>query len=216
MGKIRWHSSSVIPSNQQRRLVRMEVHDVLVRALKAVDEADIPEELRTVAFGKAVDLIAADAGGTTERSQQRRDLGGSGHPATGDLALDKIAARLKLDVGVVQDVFHYDDERGLQIVVSSKKLEASRSGGTKQLALLVAAGRQAAGLDEGDWTDVGVIRQVCQDYKKFDSSNFAKHIAGMKYEFNVTGSAQKRLVKITRPGWDAARELVERLAGAEG
>jgi hypothetical protein len=194
----------------------MEVHEMLIQALKEVDEANIPQELRAVAFGKAVDLVAANAGGTTEQSQQRRqDLGGSGHPAIGDSPLDKIAARLKLDVGVVQDVYHYDDERGLQIGVSSKKLEASRAGGAKQLALLVAAGRQAAGLDDGDWTDVGEIRQVCQDFKKFDSANFAKHIAGMKDEFNVTGSAQKRMVKVTRPGWDAVRELVERLAGVE-
>jgi len=194
----------------------MEVHDVLVRALKEVDEANVPQELRAVAFGKAVDLVVADVGGTTERAQQRRqDLGGNGHRVTGDSALDKIASRLGLDVGVVQDVFHYDEERGLQVGISPKKLEASRAGGAKQLALLVAAGRQAAGLDEGDWTEVDEIRQVCQDYKKFDSGNFAKHIAGMKDEFNVRGSAQKREVKITRPGWDKARELVERLAGAE-
>jgi hypothetical protein len=194
----------------------MEVHEVLVQALKEVDEANVPQELRAVAFGKAVDLVAANAGGTAEQSQQRRrDLGGSGHPATGDSAPDRIANRLQLDVAVVQDVFHYDDDRGLQIVINAKKLEASRSGGTKQLALLVAAGRQAAGLDEDDWTDVNEIRQVCQDYKKFDSGNFAKHIAGMKHEFNVRGSAQKRMIKVARPGWDAARELVERLAGAE-
>jgi len=37
----------------------------------------------------------------------------------------------------------------------------------------------------------------------------------MKDEFNVTGPAQKRLIKVTRPGWDKARELVERLAGVE-
>jgi hypothetical protein len=154
--------------------------------------------------------------GTTEQSQQpRRDLDGSGHRASAASAIDRIAERLQVDVDVVRDVFHYDDERGLKIVISPKKLEPSRAGGTKQLALLVAAGRQAAGLDEDDWTDIGEVRQVAQDYKKFDSANFAKHISGMKDEFNVTGPAQKRLIKVTRPGWDKARELVERLAGVE-
>jgi hypothetical protein len=195
----------------------MEVREVLVAALKAVDDAKLPPELQAVAFGKAVDLVAARAGSPVPQMQPvRRDHAAGEQPAAESSPLDRIAARLKLEVEVVQDVYHYDDERGLQIVVSPRKLEKQLGGAAKQLALLVAAGRQASGLEDGEWTDIAEIREVCQEYKKLDPSNFAAHIKSMKDEFNLRGSGQKRLVKVTRPGWDAARELVEKLAGAEG
>jgi hypothetical protein len=202
--------------DRKRRLVRMEVREVLVRALKEVDEADIPSELRAVAFGKAVDLLSTGAQDATRQlPPPRRDPLGNGQPAAESSPLERIATRLKLDTEVVQDVFDHDDD-GLRVVVSPKKLEKQDARATKQLALLVAAGRQAAGLDEDDWTNVSEIRQVAEDYRKLDPSNFAKHIAQLQDEFSVRGSGQKRALRVTRPGWDAARELVERLAGAEG
>jgi hypothetical protein len=38
----------------------------------------------------------------------------------------------------------------------------------------------------------------------------------MKNEFSSRGTKYKREVKVTRPGWDAAAELVQNLARAEG
>jgi hypothetical protein len=197
----------------------MKVSDILVRALKEVDDANIPDELRAVAFEKAVDLVRVDAGVPIGQPQQPPGNGaaapaGEAEPAADTTPLGRIARRLKLDIEVVKDVFDHG-EQGFQVIVSPRKLEKQRQAATRQLALLVAAGRQAAGDDE-DWTALDKIRTVCADYNKLDSSNFAAHIKTMGDEFTVKGSGQKREVKVTRPGWDAARELVEKLAGAEG
>jgi hypothetical protein len=196
----------------------MEVREVLVRALEEVDEAKVPAELRSVAFGKAVDLVAIGAGKLTAPSQQVRqdqqNRAGDAQTAADLSPLEKVATRLKLDLEVVQDVFDHDDQ-GLRIIVSPKKLDKRIRPGARQLALLVVSGRQAAGDDE-DWTSVDTIRKVCEDYNKLDAPNFAAHIKAMKDEFNLKGSPQKREVKLTRPGWEAARELVEKLAGGEG
>ena len=39
----------------------MKMSEVFVRALKEVDEANVPPELRVVAFEKAVDMALPDA-----------------------------------------------------------------------------------------------------------------------------------------------------------
>jgi hypothetical protein len=193
----------------------MEVREVLVQALVEVDEANVPAELRSVAFGKAVDLLVARAGESTEPLQPFHQTRMGNGQVTGDAApLGKVAARLKLDKELVQDIFDYDED-GVRVIVSPRKLDKGLGPGTKQLALLVVAGRQAAGDDEG-WTSVEAIRKVCEEYNKLDSPNFAAHIKAMKNEFTLRGTAQKREVKLTRPGWEAARELVEKLAGGEG
>jgi hypothetical protein len=194
----------------------MNVRDVLVRALEAVDEAQVPADLRSVAFEKAVDLLTVGAADPIQPLEKVRRNGVGNVQITTDASpLEKIAARLSLDVGVVQDVYDYD-EGGARVIVSSKKLDRGFGPGTKQLALLVAAGRQATGDDE-DWTSVDAIRKACEDYGKLDPSNFATHIKAMKNEFSFKlNSAQKREVKLTRPGWEAAGELVEKLAGGEG
>jgi hypothetical protein len=72
--------------------------------------------------------------------------------------LGRRARKLKVRVENVQDIFEHG-ERGLQIIISAGKLDKQLGAATKQIALLVAAGRQAAGDDE-DWTDVNEIRRI--------------------------------------------------------
>lgn len=193
----------------------MDVDKVLSEALRAIDEAKIPPELRSVAFEKAVDLISGNgrqhgtANGASQTSSQQRE---STVTTSAGNAVDRIAARLKLDPEVVGEVFAELDG-DLAIIVSPRKLIEGKSGGTKQLALLLAAGRQAAGLEE--FTPTKLVRDVAEDFKKFDSPNFASTLGSMSNEFNFHGTGQSRSVKLSRGGWEDAANLVRRLGGGE-
>jgi hypothetical protein len=193
-------------------VVTMTVQDVLADALAAVEGAKIPDDLRQVAFAKAVDLlgpgIPAPVGraGAAPRATE---------PATSgalDGLIGKIALRLKLADDVVGEVYH-DEGGALEIMVPPTKLKSSKSQATKEIALLVAGGRQAAGLEE--FTSVDEIRKVATEYKKYDQANFATAISAMSDVFNFRGSGKSKLVKVSKPGWDEVNQLVGRLGGAE-
>jgi len=177
----------------------VDVQTILTEALKAIENANVPTELRVVAFGKAVDLVA----GRDPHATRPRVLP-SGTPLVGEAPLSRLATRLKLDVVVLADVYH-DSGTELELVVSPQKLSTAKSKATKEIALLVAAARQSQG---EEWSYTDVIRKTAEDYKRYDSPNFASALSEMKSEFNVRGSARKRELKLTRPGWEAAAALV--------
>lgn len=190
----------------------MKISEVLVSALKEVDEAGIKEEgLRVVAFGKVIDLLLGNVQASISRPNPN-SRGGSVAASTDEGAmLQAIANRLKLDVEAVAQVFSIDDGE-LQLVIGPGKLNPRKSGATKEIALLVAAGRQAAGIDD-EWTSLGVIRKVCEDYRRLDSPNFAAAIKEMEDWFSFRGNGTNREVRMSRPAWEQARELIIRLIG---
>lgn len=190
--------------------------EVLIATLEDVAETDTPDDLRAIAFSKVFDLRSGSAAGTPSRSGA---VGSSGtataastaQSLTGDL-LAAIAARVGTDRETVAEVF---DQRNddLELIIGAGKLPAQVAAGTKEIALLVAGGRQAAGVEE--WTALDVVRDVCADFKKLDSGNFSKTIRSMTDEFNVRKeSERKTVVRVSRPGWDAFASLIKRLAGA--
>jgi hypothetical protein len=115
----------------------------------------------------------------------------------------------------VEDVSEvYAEDKGeLDIVISPTKLDNKKMGATKELALLVAAGRQGAAVDE--WTTLDSIRHFAEEFKKYDAPNFARAIRGMGDTFRYTGSGGELKVKLGRPGWEQATALVKGLAGGK-
>lgn len=187
----------------------MYVKEILIRALEAVEEAKIPNELKPVAFSKAVDLFTNQVG--TKKIQETQKLSGQTSTSIGaSSGTEGIAAKLKLPMETIASIYDFDDSK-LNIHIVSSNLESSKKGGTQQLALLAVAARQASGLDE-KYTDMNEIRQYCEDYKKYDSPNFAKTIKGMEHEFNLSVKGNKRLIKMSQQGWEKASELVQSLA----
>jgi hypothetical protein len=194
----------------------MDVEDILRSAADAVDKAEVPSEFRAIAFEKAVEVFAArSTSGVLDGSDDRTgELRSGPTQADGNAGMARVAERLDIDVEAIAEVF--DDANGeLQIIVAPSKMPSNKSGATKLLALLVAAGRQAGGYDEG-WTPSAVIRDVCRDYGKLDSANFATALAGMKDEFSFRGKGQGREVKVTRPGFELAARHIRRLTGVGG
>jgi hypothetical protein len=192
----------------------MALKDILAEALKAVDEAEIPSELREIAFGKAIDLVAGTASPKSRidpqvKVQPQGQLAGD---ASGPM--QRIANKLKLDSEVVSHVYYIDPEgKNLEVVISSSRLPAGFAPAIKELALLVAAGRQAAGID-AEWTSADEIRKVCEHFKRYDSANFAAHIQQMERVFSVRGTPRKREVRMTSPAWEEATALITRLTSS--
>lgn len=124
-----------------------------------------------------------------------------------------MAAKLDLPADTLGEVFHVEGEE-LTIVLARSKFEETRTGATRQLALLIAAGRQAGGWDE-QWTATSVIREVVDDFGRLDSANFASTIREMQEVFSFSGNRQSLRVKVRRHGYDEATTLVRSLAGGD-
>jgi hypothetical protein len=146
--------------------------------------------------------------------QQREDANTSSQSGAqgsdGDL-VGKIATGLKLDRNLVDQVYHAVDDT-LSVIVSPRRLANSKATATRELAQLVAGGRQAAGLEE--WTSAGVIRDVVSDFGKYDTANFAYTVSSMDDVFLLRGKGQSRTVKVSRPGMERVSDLVKSLAEA--
>lgn len=196
----------------------VNVKDLLTDAKTMVIEADLPEEFRVPAFVKAVEMLWAErreaAGGGTAGPA----VVANGAPApmlpvpVADGPLAKIAARLRLGPEVVDQVFHVEDDR-LDIVVTGSRLDPAKSRATKQLAMLVAAGRQGAELEE--WTDADQVRHFATEFRRYDSANFATTLKEMDDVMLIRQANRRIVMKLSRPGWEAASALVRRLAGED-
>ena len=187
------------------------VLSLITTSLKCVSDANVPAELREIAFSKIFDFLAAGTA-NSEPPLQRSRLAGNPDAEGGD-ALERIASRMGLSRDAAERVYFPEGDR-LDLVVSPSRLDSAKSRATEQIALLVAAGRQAAGLDDGGWTAVDPIREACENFKRYDSSNFATTIKDMGDLLTVRGSGRDRKVRMTAPAWDQAREMVINMAGS--
>ena len=204
---------------QQRENDKAYVKDILETAMHIVEEFQLTGLEWSTVYSKAVELLNerrmtgrvvltgtekyVHSADTMLRAVESKAQGG---------LLDRVADRLHVDRAVVADVFD-DSDGAIDVIVAPRKLDATKARATKQLALLVAAARQAADLEE--WTDVDEIRRLAEDYKKYDSANFASAIKEMQDDFRFKQVGRKITVKLGRPGWDRAAELVNKLAGED-
>lgn len=192
-----------------RREKRIE--EILREALAVVAAARIPEDLRSVAFGKAVDLIlgvstTSQADTTVEQRSRlpRQEQGSTGTP------LEMISRKFETEIEVINEAFAVEDAVP-QLTIPRSKLAKSKRAATKQIALLVAAARQAAGVE--DWTESKTIRESAEVYGKYDPPNFAAAILELEDEFSFSGKGKTRRVKVRRDGFKAAGALVTQLLG---
>jgi hypothetical protein len=96
------------------------------------------------------------------------------------------------------------------------QLDEQKGPAMREVALLVTAGRQAAGLDE-DRTDTSTIRAVCTDLGVLEKNLFREEMGRLG---NFVTSKPKgrfgREFKITRHGNNEAANLVKRMTGGAG
>jgi hypothetical protein len=185
----------------------MDAASVVRDALKAMEDAEVPERLEAAALPAQIELIGRRLGAGTTALVPYQQPAGNGI-ANGNL-LDRLATRLGVSVEVVEGVYTSDGHT-VEISVHPASLPRSRSTGTKALALLVTAMRQASGDEE--FTPVDEIRRIAQEYDRYDGPNFASAINEMRGTFLVKGTARQRQLKLTRPGWQNAADMVRGLA----
>jgi len=188
-----------------------KIEEILREAAAAVAAADIPEDLRSVAFGKAVDLIVGvpsmsqvDTTAEHRSGRQQREEGSMGTP------LAMISRKFETEIEVIAEAFEVED--GVpQLTIPRSKLATSKKAATKQIALLVAAARQAAEVE--DWTESKTLRESADAYGKYNSPNFAAAISELEDDFSFSGKGRTRRVKVRRDGFKTAGALVKQLVG---
>jgi len=187
-----------------------EVTRILRQAADAVVEAHLPDAVQSIAFDKAVDLIAGVAT-TGNRPAKKQAQMGPGSDS-GDV-LEKIATRLDVDRELIDETFEATNGH-VALTIARSKLEEQKTRGTKQIALLVSAARQAAGIEE--WTEAKTIRAIADHYGKYDSPNFAAAIAELGDFFSFSGSGANRKLRMRRAGFEEAANLITKLQTPPG
>ena len=177
----------------------------------SINEAKISDDLRTIAFDKAVELLAGQSASPSKRAPVALP-GGKATGATGDEPVVlKIARKLALPAEAVAEIYSEDEHGGVQLVVGVGKLDTATAAATKQLALLVSGGRQLAEVEE--WTSTKTIRQVCVHYGRFDRPNFAKTLKQMDEAFSFKGKGQQLDIRLHQRGIDRLKRLITSLTG---
>lgn len=182
------------------------IENVLASTQQALSSSGIERELWPAAFSKVFDLLIQETS-----SHEEKPSGSSGTSPNSSLSkLELISQRMKIPLEVTQDLFYLEGDL-LGVTLPTQRLDRSKKSATKQIALIVAAGRQAAELEE--WTATAMLRETCEDYGKLDTPNFAATIASMDDVFQTRGKGQARAVRVRRPGFERAKELVVDLLG---
>lgn len=202
--------------SRQLRSNIVDVKAILAEAAKAVEDSKMPDDLRKSAFEKAVDLLAASQG-----AAPAIPVAPSATPSGAKSAavvegestlLSKVAAKLKIDPETLGEVLHEKDGR-FDVIVPPAKFATGKAPGMKQLALVVAAARQGAELD--DFTDMEHIRHFAIEFNKYDSANFATDLKDLEDELRFRKEGRKIFVKLTRVGWERAAALIRKLGGED-
>ena len=108
----------------------------------------------------------------------------------------------------IDRVYEGRDDGSFSAEIPTDSLDAKNKPAMMQLALLVCASRQFGGEDRTSASD---IRVVCDKYGKLDTGNFAKALVKANKFWSIQGD-KKKTYKLRKPGWEAAGELVHKLA----
>jgi hypothetical protein len=184
--------------------------EILRKALKLIEESDVPDDLREAAFNKSFDLLAGRSSAPLDGGVRRGgESDGDSKEVTSDGEWDsKIAMKLKVEPSQVREVFEQSDT-GIALVVPSSALDDSISVGVRQIAHLVSVARQSAGLEES--TSTNIIGQFAVDYGKKDK-NFSRHIDGLDDLFVVKRiSHREKTLRARVKAYEEAGRLVKRM-----
>ncbi len=186
--------------------------DILRNVMASLDEANVPDDLRQVAFAKAFDLIAgvpvALPGSPPPALLVNPPAGGSGD-GRGD-AIGGIATRLGITPLQAGQVFDVDGE-GVHLTVSPSAFNAKKRFAMQEVIRVMSAARQALELEE--FTPTSELRRVCEDRGVLDSGNFSSALSGLDGDgLRLRGSGAAREVKLNARGFEKAGEVAKRLA----
>lgn len=125
-------------------------------------------------------------------------------PESGDWQLS-ISTNLGISLEEVQKLFYLDNDDSLRLVLEMKHLQKSYSLATREIAILLSAGRQAAKskFDIGG-TTFDIIRKECERYNVLNKKNFTSYLKLLKPKFQIEGNGQDQSIRVTPQGFAEA------------
>jgi hypothetical protein len=184
------------------------------RAAAATEKAGLSGELRALAFGKFLDRLLADdrAGEPSSRAGVPNDAEPLRHPPDHTVPERLLVLARRLGVEAEAAEYVYDTSGSdLTLVLARSRLPAEKRRATRIVALLYAAGRQAA-YDE-EWTRMDHIREQCRLFGVLDPPNFAAALAATADALLTRGKGSERAVRLTRAGFEEAGRLIREMVG---
>ncbi len=168
-------------------------------------------DLRPIAFARILEALLRDTASTPSNA-------GNGRPATSaqliddtfateEQRIDAVASYLRLRPEQAGDLFDLTSEKP-HLQVNPAALEAQKRPALRQIVLLVAAARDALGIETG----TGDVRSAADGLGKFDKNNFINTISAMP-EVALRGKRgeHNRQIRLRLIGTEAARELASSL-----
>lgn len=182
--------------------------DALKAAVAAVEEAEVPQDLRPAAFSAAFHsssiAIPPKAAQPGTASAERAEP-----PAAG--GVERIAQKLDLNVEQVAAVYDVDED-GVHLMVRRDALNPTKKFAQQEVTYLLVAGRQAAGLEE--WTPARTAIEATHDRGVHDT-NVSKAIAALDGDgLRFRGSGSKREIKMNSVGFSRASAILRRISEA--
>lgn len=185
----------------------MDITEILKQAAKAVEDADLPDDLRKSGFEKAVDL----ASGVKPAPATAPQEGPEDTPNEGEQPqwVDTLAKKLEITPELVTQVYTYDDGE-LGIEIPHQWLGNSKKVGMQDLTRIVTAGRQALDLETA--TSTKDIRPILDEYGVRDD-NYSTHVDELKDEFIIKPDGQNKTLKASKPTMTSVGERIKALSG---
>ena len=192
-----------------------EIKDAVALAWASVDPEELPvglpDDYRRTVFTEVLRHALAGSPASASHTAGRQLAVTPGH-ALAEPGLAQLAERLTVSENALADVLAVEGD-SVTLYVASTKISTTKSKATREVALLVTAARQGGGIDDS-WTDVNHVRDALTQYSRYDISNFSKYLRDTGDVFNFRGKPIQQL-RLTRPGWEAATQLVKTLTGSD-
>jgi hypothetical protein len=202
--------------------MRMSTSEIVQEAWNSVMEAQLPEEVRQIAFREVLRfmLVGPDPDAKTRLNPRSKSAGsgavihkdGDGNNVDVDEA--EVFAKIEHETGVSADKLErvvMIDDGVIKMVLPGKDLGRNTAEAARVVAqVLTVVG--AYGLDRRD-TEYEAIRKECDRLRVYDSKNFAsKHLPNIP-GFVTKGSGSARRLEAKALGVKAFSDVVDALVG---
>jgi hypothetical protein len=174
---------------------------------EVLQSSNIPESKQEIAFG-AIFAFLAEGYSTSGAEAERPGAEAVNERSAG---LAGIAKALKVDEETASYLYDING-RDLDLTISRDDLSSDRATAMREVALLLVAGRQAAGIDK-DRTDSNEVRNQGVDLGVMAKNTFRQEMGALNPQ--VTSKPQGRFgraLKMTRVGYDDAGKIAQRIA----
>lgn len=213
----------------------MDISEILKKAWQAVEQANLPEDLRPAAFTAAVRLMEDDEGGSRSVAPKRGGSGGSAHATStkrakredtedpsfvreavgsatvsSDEFFERLAAETEVGRESLEEIFHFTDG-GPRLNIVARRLGPTLKVRMETISTLITVARHA-GLGESA-TASGVVRAECERLNSLDR-NFSTYVASLP-GILYSGPSSTKVFRVRPQAISGFPSVVGRILGEE-